>query len=838
MSIQNETVDLPPALSRCDLHVHTAASEFTKLGVQRLVGLPECATPPEEAYELAKRRGMDFVAITDHDTIAGALQIADRPDVIVGEELTAWFRGESQAVHLLVLGINQDDHDWLQAHSHDVERCADYLHDREILAAVAHPFYDVEAPLTTRHRRRLAELFPVWEVRNGARARELNAPAGHVVDAMGGIGIAGSDDHAGVDIGRTYTETPLAYTAEEFLAHVRAGRASARGSQGSAERWAHAAIGLALRALGTDDGPAPSAGTGALASARRTAAPRPEAVATILSRFMRDADARRGDDDEDVDLHPDDARMLLRAWRSGVGLDDLDDRAVLALLQADDFDHRDLHRRAQDVHRQRLRAVANAASDQLSAVADGRDHAIGGLGDALLDAVVPVLPYVASAAFLGRERRKLQPPVDGELPRVALVADGIGSVHGVTHTLDTLRERGVPGFVVEVIGTDPDVDVRLPAVAGCHLPGDGAMEVGVPTVPALVTQLAEGRYDAVHVVAPGPAGIAALVVAKLLELPVVGSFHTELGAYAAARTGDPELMIYVDLALGAFYSHADVVLSPSAQTDRTLERIGVAPDRVGRWDRGVDLDRFRPDRRHPRRAAALFRGAAQPDRVYVDPDLAAPDAAPVGDQRRHVLYVGRLTTEKGVDLLADAFLAARRRDPRLHLVLAGDGPERASLTRRLGDAATFLGWVRGADLADVYANADAFLFASETDTFGQVILEAQASGLPVVAVDAGGPQSLISDGVSGLLRAPDAVSLADALVAVLANDALRARLTQGGLDHAAARTWEAAIDRLAGGYRRALAAGTLHRAQRDAAAEALHDAVRPDRRQRRRRRAA
>ncbi len=826
MSSENASrVDLPPALSRCDLHVHTTASEFTKLGVQRLVGLPECATPPEEAYALAKRRGMDFVAITDHDTIAGALQIADHADVIVGEELTAWFRGEPQAVHLLVLGINQDDHDWLQAHNYDVERCAEYLHEREILSAVAHPFYDVEAPLTARHRRQLAALFPVWEVRNGSRARELNAPAGHYVETAGGIGIGGSDDHAGVDIGRTYTETPLAYTAEEFLAHVREGRATARGSQGSAERWAHAAIGLGLRALGTDDD---------RPSGRPPAGPRPEAIATMLSRFLRDADARRGDEDDDVDLHPDDARMLLRAWRDGVGLDGYSDADVLALLQADDFDHRDLCRRARQVHEQRLRAVTDDAAAQVAAVSAGGTHDIAPLGGALLDALIPVLPYVAAAAFLGRERRKLQPPVDGELPRVALIADGIGSVHGVTHTLDTLRERGAPGFVVDVIGTDPNVDCRLPAVAECELPDDGGLRVGVPTVPALVAQLAEGRYDAVHVVAPGPAGIAALVVAKLLELPVVGSFHTELGAYAAARTGDPELMVYVDLALGAFYGHADVVLSPTAQADDTLARIGVVADRVGRWDRGVDLGRFRPDRRAASRAAALFRRAAEPDRIYLDPDVSG--ASPDGhDTRRHVLYAGRLTTEKGVDLLADAFLAARRRDPRLHLVLAGDGPERGALERRLGDAATFLGWVRGGRLADVYANADVFLFASETDTFGQVLLEAQASGLPVVAVDAGGPQSLVADGVSGLLRPSDAEALADAVLAVLSNDGLRARLIAGGLEHAATRTWDAATGRLVAGYRRALAAGTLHRAQRDAAAEALHEAVRPDRRRRRRR---
>ena len=102
---------------RVDMHCHSTASEVSRLGVQRAVGLPECATPPEEVYELAKRRDMDFVTITDHDTIAGVLQIADRPDVFVSEELTTHFRGEPQAVHVLCYGITPEDHEYLQAHS-------------------------------------------------------------------------------------------------------------------------------------------------------------------------------------------------------------------------------------------------------------------------------------------------------------------------------------------------------------------------------------------------------------------------------------------------------------------------------------------------------------------------------------------------------------------------------------------------------------------------------------------------------------------------------------------------------------------------------------------------
>jgi len=205
----------PPAsgrATRADLHCHSTASQESRLGVQRAVGLPECATPPEEVYALAKRRGMDFVTITDHDTIAGVLQIADRPGVFISEELTAHFRGEDQAVHVLCLGIEPADHEWLQANRADVELCAAYMYEREITCALAHPYYNVGAPLTARHRRRLAELFPVWEVRNGARARELNRPAATYVATRDGIGVGGSDDHAGVDIGRTFTEAPAAIT--------------------------------------------------------------------------------------------------------------------------------------------------------------------------------------------------------------------------------------------------------------------------------------------------------------------------------------------------------------------------------------------------------------------------------------------------------------------------------------------------------------------------------------------------------------------------------------------------------------------------------------------------
>ena len=247
--------------SRADLHCHSTASQVSKLGVQRALGLPECATPPEEVYALAKRRGMDFVTITDHDTIGGVLQIADRPDVFVSEELTAWLQGRAAGRAHPLFGITPDDHDWLQAHADDVEVVAEYLHEREITCALAHPFYAVEAPLLPRHRRRLAQLFDIWEVRNGSRARELNHPAAIYVETHGGTGVGGTDDHAGVDIGRTWSTTPSAATPQEFLAHMRGGRV---------ERARRAGLGRQVGARG--DGARRSA-RWAAASRRRRARP-------------------------------------------------------------------------------------------------------------------------------------------------------------------------------------------------------------------------------------------------------------------------------------------------------------------------------------------------------------------------------------------------------------------------------------------------------------------------------------------------------------------------------------------------------------------------------------
>jgi len=762
------------------MHCHSTASQFSKLGVQRSLGLPECATPPQEVYELAKRRGMDFVTITDHDTIDGCLELADRPDCFVSEELTARFAGEPQAVHVLCYGIDPGDHEWLQAHSGDVEACAAYLHQQGIACALAHPFFNVAAPLTRRHRRRLAELFPIWEVRNGSRAAELNMPAAVYVETHGGTGIGGSDDHAGVDIGRTFTEVPAATTPEEFLAHLQRGDAEAGGEQGSAAKWAHAAMALATRALAVGGGresvPGQQrGGSGDGLPPAHTGGPDAAAVLKMAERVIREGAAREGKIAADVG--PDDARALLEAWLDGMGLE-VRGAELIAYLQADEFSHADLYRRARRRHDRGLRAAVDGGAQAVSS--GDLQSAVNGLFEAL----VPAIPYAPATAFLGAEKAKLRDR-RGERQRVAVIADGIGSMHGVTHTIEQIRERGVPGFEVDIVGTDPGVDRRLPAAAELEIPFYEGMILGVPGLPDLVETLAEGSYDLVHVTAPGPAGIAATLISRITGVPLLASYHTEIAAYAGMRTQDSTLEALTRAGLGAFYTAPAAVLSPSPSADASVAALGADPARIGRWERGVDLDRF-------------------------DPAKADRDAFP-GEIK--VLYAGRLTREKGVDLLAEAFLRAHEADPRLHLLLAGGGPEEAELRQRLGDRATFLGWLSGEDLPRAYASADAFLFCSSTDTYGQVILEAAASGLPIVAVAEGGPAALVENRHTGLLCRPDADHLAGTLLQLASSPRLRRQLGEAGARAARERSWERSMSQLAAGYRRALDAASAAPAQ-------------------------
>lgn len=266
-------------------------------------------------------------------------------------------------------------------------------------------------------------------------------------------------------------------------------------------------------------------------------------------------------------------------------------------------------------------------------------------------------------------------------------------------------------------------------------------------------------------------------------IPLVSSYHTDFSRYTSSY-GLPWLRGPVGRYLARFHRRSHRVFTPGHPARQDLGRLGVTEVEV--WGRGVDITTF-----HPARADLGLR------RAYASDDALL------------FLHVGRLAAEKGVERIIEGFRQARlevgARQP-MHLVIAGTGPREGALRAMADQHVTFLGNLdRHGALPRLYASADAFLFASETETLGLVILEAMASGLPVVATPAGGVADHLLDGVNGLgFPAGDGAAMAGAIGRLALQPALRRELGAGARRTAQALSWERELDRLDSSYREVL----------------------------------
>jgi predicted metal-dependent phosphoesterase TrpH len=217
---------------KLDLHVHTYHSGNTTIYPLNRI-MKESYNSPEGVYRRAKARGMDLVTITDHDQIEGALTIADRPDVIIGCEVTGCFPNDGVRVHLGVLGISERQHVEIPRLRSHVGELLPYLKQERIFTTLNHVASRINGENTAPH---IASLMP-WvdgiEIINGSRLPTQNLTAECLADSCRTVGVAGSDSHTRRGIGRTWVEAPAATNREEFLVELHAGRIRVGGRHGS-----------------------------------------------------------------------------------------------------------------------------------------------------------------------------------------------------------------------------------------------------------------------------------------------------------------------------------------------------------------------------------------------------------------------------------------------------------------------------------------------------------------------------------------------------------------------------------------------------------------------------
>jgi predicted metal-dependent phosphoesterase TrpH len=216
---------------KLDAHVHTRHSGRTSLYPLSLI-MRESYNRPEHVYRLAKARGMDLVAVTDHDCVAGALALADKPDVIVGCEVTAAFPRDGVRVHLNVLDITEAQFLEIERRRHDVAVLLPYLREAGIFTSLNHVASRVNGLVDAAHVAALVPWIDAIEVRNGSRLATQNLTAAALADATGLARLGGSDAHTTRGIGRTWVEAPQATCRASFLRELRAGRVVPGGRHG------------------------------------------------------------------------------------------------------------------------------------------------------------------------------------------------------------------------------------------------------------------------------------------------------------------------------------------------------------------------------------------------------------------------------------------------------------------------------------------------------------------------------------------------------------------------------------------------------------------------------
>jgi hypothetical protein len=538
--------------ARADLHVHSKHSSQPSEWILRRFRAPESYTEPLEIYRLCRERGMDFVTISDHDTISGALEIAHLPGTFLSSEVTVEFPEDGCEIHCLVSGVTEAQHRQIQRLRRDVYAFREYLREQDILHSVAHPLFRVNDQLTLEQVEKLLVLFNRFEALNGIHDRRANGlvrrifgslsremvaslAERHRIEPMGSTPwiktfTGGSDDHGGFYIGTTWTRTPAAATVDEYLAHLRAGRHEPGGDTGSSLRLVQSLYSITWEYYRRQ--------FPALLGNRK------DPFAELL-RGLAHPETQSRDEEERPGFRERLAKVVVfPGARRTVGIDPA----------------------AEPVDRQTFTAAGKAQRESLSSLVEGLARHIrrGRLAESL-SALTHLAPLALSAApylvalqaqhkdadlLEAAARRFLGRSPEGDRPaKTAWFTDLLSETGEDLEMIRALRSTaGESGqeWIALTCGrgkAPADLAIRsFEALLELPLPGDGSPPLRVPPILEILDTCEHERYSEILISTPGPLGLAGLAAGKLLGIRRTALVHAGFhGGLLQQLTGSPVL---------------------------------------------------------------------------------------------------------------------------------------------------------------------------------------------------------------------------------------------------------------------------------------------------------
>jgi glycosyltransferase involved in cell wall biosynthesis len=794
------------AIGKIDFHLHSYASNVTDYYAANAFAIPESHSDPLVLYPLLKERGMTLVTLTDHNSIDGALEMlnAGLKDVFISAEMTTTFPEDGCNIHVTIANVTPDQFKEANRLRKNIYEMIAYLDiqiseehrnpsGNRIVYFMTHPLmstqnrpYGREGSLTVEHIEKAMLLCNTFEIQNGSRTKALNvkhgiAPKGDTPWLKGFVG--GSDDHSGINPGRTWTAFQYSggiATPNGLIDSIRRRETLPEGAHGGPITLAHSLLKLLY------DGSKKN--TAGKSSSKLLDGPihsllqlvfdsEPE---SMTERIRRKAQWLR--------------KTMLGRW--GIRVDGLGapfervlEWEVSALLASPEFREELAAQQTADgriflvistlVNRIFARYLSNLKKERGLNLVGGIKEMVALVSSNLFVSMPYLVAFLqqASDTLVVRDVRKSFQ--FAEPRKVALLTDTFFEVNGVSvsikRMIDESIRRGIEFTVITCLSREeqreycsqPEIRRFIEAgrlkiftsVANLDFPEYDGLQIRFPPLLELLKYLQEEGFTKMQISTPGTMGLAGILAAKTLQIETAATYHTNIPEYVENYTRDVSLEALAWKYMMAFYHAVDEVIVPSRSTAKLLHKRGLRKKKILLLDRWVDVDRF-----HPRNRTARFwtkYGLANDDRLV------------------KFIYVGRLGVEKNLQLVASAYRQLREIRQDAHLIFVGEGPYQNDLEKQLsGLPVTFTGVLQGVELTHAIASADVKLFPSTTDTWGNAPLEAQASGLPVIVSNVGGPIELMLDGVTGLtVKGRNVEELCDAMI-VLMDEPTRSKMGQ------------------------------------------------------------
>jgi glycosyltransferase involved in cell wall biosynthesis len=793
----------PGQLTRMDMHCHSRASSKPVNKAVGFLGIAESYSPPEKVYDQARARGMDLVTITDHDTCAGAIELHERgfQGFVIGQEVSVFFPEDRCLIHVTVWDLTPDlavqiDEQELRS---DVYKFAHWLAEHDLPHAFAHPLYIQNSRLALDHLERCALLFKGWEVLNGAHPVQHREVVELFLDRLTPNRIAalsrrhglaplwdrawqkgrtaGSDDHALLNVGKAWLGIPSPGGAKitscrEFLDRAMRGEGVAGGVGGHPALHAHQLMTVAAQWYARRaDEELSSAESRYLASKllRFAGAPlqapsKAELVAgkikqKVVNRFRKRKSrtlpivkALKKNFSEVIDRYPDlKAKFDPSTWDDGPPTASHERMAEFA----DDMCSTLSAAMASDA----VKAFRKRDTNQIV------DHLIS-------YAVVTAaqLPYMFSLFYQNKERNMLElvehevaEPGSGRSVlergmRVCLLTDTLGDVNGVSRFIQNVAWQAMQtGRDLEVITSTnfeipdwPNITNFKPVYA-TRMPRYEQLELVLPPLLKMLRYLDKRQPDVMHISTPGTIGLIGYIGAKMLRIPVMGVYHTDFPAYIDRFFDDPGMTRATEWFMKFFYEPFRSIFTRSEDYVGALVKLGIPREKTLRLMPGIETARFNTG----------YRDMGVWKRIEDEGD---PALRGLSRPTVRALYVGRVSVEKNMPLLEKIWrrvdAACQQEGLDAELIVVGDGPYKKHMQGTLKNCGVrYLGFRHGDELATIYASSDLFVFPSTTDTLGQVVMESQSSGLPVLVTTEGGPKEVVIDGQTGYVLDPEDVAL-------------------------------------------------------------------------------